>query len=256
MVRQLGCPVGNVHYRSGGEPSLLCVSFWKVKSDARFDQLITFTGFFGEALPIKYRNLPAAALNQTCAFQPTGSIRDGRSLNTQHFGEKALGDRQFVPITAVTHHQQPTRQPLLEAVRTIARYRHHDLFEKGLNVIVHESTEGRHRLHGPCERRARHLCCAPRDLDEKPDGRTLGTENGLRTRATLPTDCCHLNDTAVRINRYHRDHTAVWEEYMVERTVGVHEDLLALATNLFKLRHEPLEIAGWKGEQKPVAGPI
>jgi hypothetical protein len=43
---------------------------------------------------------------------------------------------------------------------------------------------------------------------------------------------------------------------MVERTVGVHEDLLALAANLFKLWREPLEIAGWKGEQKPVAGPI
>jgi hypothetical protein len=85
-------------------------------------------------------------------------------------------------------------------------------------------------------------------LDEKPDGSTLGTEDGLYTRATLPTDCCHLNDTAVRINRYHRDYTAIWEEYMVERTVGVHEDLSALAANLFKLRHKLLEIAGWQGE--------
>jgi hypothetical protein len=39
-----------------------------VKTDARFDQLITFTRFFGEALPIEYRDLPAAALNQTRAF--------------------------------------------------------------------------------------------------------------------------------------------------------------------------------------------
>jgi hypothetical protein len=78
--------------------------------------------------------LLSAALNQACTFQLSGGIRDGRPLNTQHFGEQALGDRQFVPITAVTHHQQPTRQPLLEAVRTIARYRHHDLLEKGLYV--------------------------------------------------------------------------------------------------------------------------
>jgi hypothetical protein len=93
-------------------------------------------------------------------------------------------------------------------------------------------------------------------LDEKPDGRTLGTENGLHTRATLPTDCCHLNDTAVRINRYHRDYTAVWEEHMVERTVGVHEDLLALAENVLKLWHQELEIAGWQGKKKSIAGPI
>ena len=144
MVRQLGRAVGNVHYRFGREPILLCVCFGKVKSDAHFDQLITFTRFFGEALPIKYRNLPAAARNQTCAFQLTGSIRDGWPLNTQHFGKKALGDRQCVPVTAVTHHEQPTRQSLLEAVRTIARDRHQDLLQKGMNVSGHKISEGRH----------------------------------------------------------------------------------------------------------------
>jgi len=35
---------------------------------------------------------------------------------------------------------------------------------------------------------------------------------------------------------------------MVERTIGVQEDLPALAANMFKVRHEPLEIAGWQGE--------
>src|SRR6266511_6080426 len=105
----------------------LCVWFGKARSDARSNQLITFTRFFGEALPIKYRDLPAAALNQTCAFQLSGGIRDGWPLNTQHFSEKALGDRQCVLVTAVTHHEQPTRQPLLEAVRAVTRDRHQDL---------------------------------------------------------------------------------------------------------------------------------
>ena len=114
---------------------MLHVCFRKVKSDARSDQLIALTRCLDETLPIKYRDLPAAALNQTCTFQLSGGIRDGRPLNTQHFGEKVLGDRQRVPVTAVTHHEQPTRQPLLEAVRTIARYGHHDLLEKGVNPI-------------------------------------------------------------------------------------------------------------------------
>jgi hypothetical protein len=35
---------------------------------------------------------------------------------------------------------------------------------------------------------------------------------------------------------------------MVERTIGVHEDLLAFAANAFKFRHKPLEIGGWQGE--------
>jgi hypothetical protein len=62
--------------------------------------------------------------------------------------------------------------------------------------------------------------------------------------AALPSDRCHLDDAAVRINRHHRDHTAIGEEYMVERTISVHQDLRAKAANLFKLRHETLEIAG------------
>jgi hypothetical protein len=111
-----------------------------------------------------------------------------------------------------------------------------------------EAIEAEAELHGPCERRARHLCCAPGDLDEKPDGGTLGTEDGLHSRATLPTDRCHLNDTAVRINRHHRDDTAVGEEYMVERTISVHKDLPAMAANVFKLRHKLLEIRGWQVE--------
>jgi len=85
-------------------------------------------------------------------------------------------------------------------------------------------------------------------LDEKPDGSTPGTEDGLYTRATLPTDCCHLSDTAAPINGYHRCYTAVWEEYMVERTIGFDEDLLPAALNVLEVPHNPLEIAGRQGE--------
>jgi hypothetical protein len=88
------------------------------------------------------------------------------------------------------------------------------------------------------------------------NGPSLGAEEGLHTRATLPTDGCHLNDAAVGINRDHRDDAAFGEEDMIERTISVHENLIALAANVFKLRHESLEIAGGQGEQKPIAGPI
>ena len=60
----------------------------------------------------------------------------------------------------------------------------------------------------------------------------------------------------IRLNRNHRDDTAIGEEDMVERTISVHQDLPALALNVFKRRHKQLEIAGWQGEQKPIAGPI
>jgi hypothetical protein len=79
-----------------------------VKSKARPDQLITFARCLREALPIKYRDLPSAAFNQTGTFEFPGSIRDGRPLHTQHFGEQVLGDGERVTVTAVTHHEQPT----------------------------------------------------------------------------------------------------------------------------------------------------
>jgi hypothetical protein len=70
----------------------------------------------------------------------------------------------------------------------------------------------------------------------------------LHTAATLPTDRCHLNDAAIRINRHYRYDTTIREEYVVERTISVHQDLPALAWNAFKLWHELLENAGWQGE--------
>ena len=55
--------------------SFLGIGFGKVKSDALSDQLITFARFPYETLPIKYRDLPSGALNQTCTLQVPGSTR-------------------------------------------------------------------------------------------------------------------------------------------------------------------------------------
>ena len=45
-------------------------------------------------------------------------------------------------------------------------------------------------------------------------------------------------------------------EAVFDLTVRIHQDLRALAANVFKVRHNPLEIAGGQREQKPIAGPI
>ena len=63
-----------------------------MKSDARPDQLIAFTRRLHEARPIKDRDLPPAALNQTSTLQLSGGIRDGWPLDTQHFGEQVLNN--------------------------------------------------------------------------------------------------------------------------------------------------------------------
>jgi hypothetical protein len=66
------------------------------------------------------------------------------------------------------------------------------------------------------------FAASPEDLNEKPDGGALGTEDSLHSRAPLPADRCRLNDTAVLINHHRRDDTAVGEEHTVERTIHVH----------------------------------
>jgi hypothetical protein len=93
---------------------------------------------------------------------------------------------------------------------------------------------------------ARDILAAARDLDQKPDGGSLGAEEGLHTRAAFPTDRCHLNDAAVRIHCHHRDDAAIGEEDVIERTIGIHENLAALAANVFKLRHKSRDVARWQ----------
>ena len=64
--------------------------------------------------PIEYRDLPRPHSIKPARSSSPDGIRDGWPLDTQHFGEQILGDRQCVIVAAVTHHEQPTRQPLLE----------------------------------------------------------------------------------------------------------------------------------------------
>jgi hypothetical protein len=43
---------------------------------------------------------------------------------------------------------------------------------------------------------------------------------------------------------------------MVDRAIGVHENLFASEAYVFKLRQKSLEIACRQGEQEAIAGPI
>jgi hypothetical protein len=105
------------------------------------------------------------------------------------------------------------------------------------------------------ERCPQELCGASRDLNEEPSRGSLGTEDGLHSRATLSPDRCHLDDAAVRINLHHRHDVAVWEIDVVKRTIRIGEDLLPSARNVGELREKLLEIVRWQGEQEPVLGP-
>jgi hypothetical protein len=80
-----------------------------VRTDALADQPITFARSRFEAFPIDYCDLSSTALNQTVLFQLLDSIRNGRPLDPQHFGKQGLSDRQRIIVTAVAHHEQPTR---------------------------------------------------------------------------------------------------------------------------------------------------
>jgi hypothetical protein len=63
--------------------------FWEGETRGRPNQLIEFAKCLREALPIKYRDLPSAAFNQTSTFKLTGKFRDGWPLDTPHFAEQS-----------------------------------------------------------------------------------------------------------------------------------------------------------------------
>jgi uncharacterized protein YhjY with autotransporter beta-barrel domain len=58
--------------------------------------LIAFTRRLREAAPIKYRDLPLAGIDQTRTYC------NAWPMDTQHFGEQALSDKERVTVTAVS----------------------------------------------------------------------------------------------------------------------------------------------------------
>ena len=78
------------------------------------------------------------------SLELSDSIRNGWPLHPQHVGQQRLGDVQGLAIVAVKHHEQPTGEPLLEAMRTIASCRDQELFKESLHVSVHEISKGWH----------------------------------------------------------------------------------------------------------------
>jgi hypothetical protein len=102
--------------KAGTWPTNLGICFGKMKSDALADQLVTFARGLRQALPVNDRDLPAATLNQSRAFQLPGCVRDGGPLRTQHFCENILRNQESVIVATVTQHEEPARQPLPKAV--------------------------------------------------------------------------------------------------------------------------------------------
>src|SRR5688572_1639937 len=117
-----------------------------------------------------------------------------------------------------------------------------------MGISVYLTLKRRHRCQGLAKGGTSHFCCGSWDLNKQAGSGTLGTENGLHTRATLPADGCHFYGTAIGVYRYQRDHTAIGEVDMVERTVGIHENLASLTAHLLKLRSKPLESTRRQGE--------
>ena len=76
------------------------------------------------------------------------------------------------------------------------------------------------------------------------------TRSRIEELSALKTACTAVQPSlpAVCINRHRRDDTAVGEEYMIEGTISVHQDLFAFAAYLCKLRHKLLEIGGCQGK--------
>jgi hypothetical protein len=70
---------------------------------------------------IPYCDLLSTVLDHACTFQLAEGLSDGWPLNTQHLREQGLGDRECVIVTAVTHHEQPTRKHAAGRVRSNMR---------------------------------------------------------------------------------------------------------------------------------------
>ena len=92
-----------------------------MEGDALTNKLVALARRLHQTLPVADGDLASAPLDEIGAFELSCNVGDGWSLNAQHFGEQTLRDRQGVIIATVAHHEKPTSEPLLKAVRAVAR---------------------------------------------------------------------------------------------------------------------------------------
>src|SRR5215831_15309543 len=128
-------------------------------SDAQADQLIALARYLDETVAIENDDALAAYLDQPGTVKCLHRIGHRWPVHTQHFREQVLRDRQRVLIVTVAHHQQPSGEPLVDAMGSIARGGDQHLLQERMHMRKHQGSERRQLFHGPCEGNARNARC-------------------------------------------------------------------------------------------------
>ena len=209
-----------------------------------------------QALPVQDPHPPPPALDQLGAPQRMDRVGDRRPLHAEHFGEKILRDQERVVVVPVAHHQKPACEPLREVVRTVAAGRDHDLLEKGVDVRIHQGTEGRNIVHRFREHATREAGRRAGQLDQQTRRRHFGPEHGLKPGSAFASDGRHFDDGSVRINGDHGNYAAVGKVDVLERLIRIRQDLMTLARDPLSRRENLGADARRQGEEKPISGPF
>jgi hypothetical protein len=90
--------------------------------------------------------------------------------------------------------------------------------------------------------------CASRNLDQESHRGNLYIEDSLEARGSLSADRCHLNDVTVRINGDDGNDAIIRKKYVMNPSVRLDQDVTHPARHLFKVGHEPAQVA--RGQRK------
>jgi hypothetical protein len=139
-------------------------------SNACANQQVASAGCRDEAVAIANGDAAPAALNQIFTLQSASRMADGGPVHAEHFRQQVLRDGYAVIVVPVAHHEKPSREPPLKAVRAIAACRDHHLLEKSVHVSEHKIAKRRHGIEGAVERASGHSCRGSGYLNQESCG--------------------------------------------------------------------------------------
>jgi hypothetical protein len=192
-----------------------------------------------ERLATEDRDLPAAIGDQPGALERAGGDGHGGAGRAEHHRQKLLRQRELILPDAIARGQQPPRQPLLDAMRRVARGRLHDDAGQSLGESRHHVVQravpldfaAEHRRRDPVARLARHLHHRQRRLAVAGDDRRA-------TNHPFVADGGNLHHVTVGEHRHHRHESPSREVHEVGHLARLIEHPLENQRIRLEMGHE------------------
>jgi hypothetical protein len=206
-----------------------------------------------EAGAVCNRDVPAAVRDEPGFLESAHRHRHARPSNPEHCRKGLLGEIEPVASNAVVRHEKPSRAPLLDYVKPVARCRLRDGLEHELAVTVQQAIESRTLRRKLAEIFDRHPPRIAADLPPRLESRRGNPMKRREGQTSIIADC-HCLDLIAVLQLGDERNDAVFRE--MSETNGlfpVEYDLFRLDRHHLRSLEHSRELSGWEKAKNFVA---